>query len=140
MALPILGSTDHVERTVIKHIFLAGLTGASLLLAGPALAQRQSPAGSDAAGTGSLTIAERQAAWNDNKAEYRRRVARDGQRSADRWLDQQALAKRGPTTDAAARPRAKGKTNCKKIRWVNRATPGFGGSGITMSRVPVCSD
>lgn len=34
-----------------------------------------------------LTLSERQAAWSRNKAEYRRRLQRDGQASADRWLD-----------------------------------------------------
>ncbi len=41
-----------------------------------------------------LTLAERQTAWSRNKAEYRQRVARDGQASADRWLDSVALANR----------------------------------------------
>ena len=34
-----------------------------------------------------VTLAERQAAWSRNKSEDRRRVVRDGQASADRWLD-----------------------------------------------------
>lgn len=34
-----------------------------------------------------VTLAERQAAWSQNKSEYRRRMLRDGQASADRWLD-----------------------------------------------------
>lgn len=99
----------------------------------------------------SLTLAERQAAWSTHKAEYRRRLLRDGQASADRWLDAQARAARGTSPATAAVPtrktaalradvRPSGKKNCKRIRWVNRATPGFGGSGMTMSRVPVCDD
>lgn len=106
---------------------------------------------------GTLTLAERQAAWRTHKDEYRRRLMRDGQASADRWLDAQALASRGPQAPPAATPtpataatpateapragkKPKGNRNCKKVRWVNRATPGFGGSGMTMSRVPVCDD
>ena len=125
---------------MINRIVLAALAGSSLFLAYPTLAQRQPAAQSDAASGRPLTLAERQAAWNDHKAEYRRRVAQDGQRSADRWLDQQALAKRGGEAQPAAAERAKPKKDCKKIRWVNRATPGFGGAGMTMSRVPVCAD
>lgn len=99
-----------------------------------------------------LTLAERQAAWSEHKAEYRRRLLRDGRAGADRWLDAQALAARGTPSSApaakppqeAAAPRATADApdtrNCRKIRWVNRATPGFGGSGMTMSRVPVCAD
>ena len=98
-----------------------------------------------------LTLAERQAAWSTHKAEYRRRLLRDGQASADRWLDAQARTPRGASSTTAATPtretavpsvgtkRSDGK-DCKKVRWVNRATPGFGGSGMTMSRVPVCDD
>ena len=41
-----------------------------------------------------LTLAERQAAWSSNKAEYQRRLLRDGQVSADRWLDGIARANR----------------------------------------------
>lgn len=41
-----------------------------------------------------VTLAERQAAWSRNKAEYRRRMLRDGTASADRWLDGLALANR----------------------------------------------
>lgn len=47
---------------------------------------------------------------------------------------------------ASAAPRTSGRKtrasleNCKKIRWVNRATPGFGGGPMTMSRVAVCAD
>jgi len=98
-----------------------------------------------------LTTAERQAAWSLHKAEYRRRLLRDGQASADRWLDSQARTTRGtpPATTATstretAGPRGRAgpadKKNCKKVRWVNRATPGFGGNGMTMSRVAVCDD
>jgi hypothetical protein len=42
-----------------------------------------------------LNLAERQKAWNSNKAEYQKRLLRDGKSSADRWLDQVALADRG---------------------------------------------
>lgn len=56
------------------------------------------PAGqSTAASDSTLTLAERQAAWSAHKNEYRRRLLRDGQASADRWLDAQALASRGTT-------------------------------------------
>jgi hypothetical protein len=41
-----------------------------------------------------VTLAERQAAWSRNKAEYRRRMLRDGPASADRWLDGVARAGR----------------------------------------------
>lgn len=41
-----------------------------------------------------VTLAERQAAWSQNKAEYRRRMLRDGQASADRWLDSLVRANR----------------------------------------------
>ncbi|HEY0622209.1 hypothetical protein [Sphingomonas sp.] len=41
-----------------------------------------------------VTLAERQAAWSRNKAEYRRRMLRDGPASADRWLDGIVLANR----------------------------------------------
>ena len=98
-----------------------------------------------------LTLAERQAAWSTHKAEYRRRLLRDGQASADRWLDAQARTARGASSTDAPAPmrettapladtRPSATKNCKKVRWVNRATPGFGGSGMTMSRVPVCDD
>lgn len=43
---------------------------------------------------GRVTQAERQAAWSRNKAEYRRRMLRDGPASADRWLDGLVLAGR----------------------------------------------
>lgn len=41
-----------------------------------------------------LTLAERQRAWSSNKTEYQKRLLRDGKPSADRWLDQLALAGR----------------------------------------------
>jgi hypothetical protein len=41
-----------------------------------------------------VTLAERQAAWSQNKAEYRRRMLRDGPASADRWLDSIVRASR----------------------------------------------
>lgn len=41
-----------------------------------------------------VTLAERQAAWSRNRAEYRRRMLRDGTASADRWLDSLVLASR----------------------------------------------
>lgn len=124
---------------MIKHIVLAGIAGPFLCAATSALAQQPTSIGL-AAAQRPLTLAERQAAWKANKAEYRRRLVNDGQRSADRWLDQQARAKSGSEGSATAPPRATGKRNCKKVRWVNRATPGFGGAGMTMSRVPVCAD
>src|SRR3546814_12079808 len=82
-----------------------------------------------------VSQAERQAAFSRNKAEYRRRMLRDGPAAANRWLDEQAGA-----APADARPRATtrtGKTSCKKVRWVNRATPGFGGGPMTTRRVDV---
>lgn len=88
--------------------------------------------------TSSVSMAERQAAWPRNKDEYRRRMLRDGPAAADRWLDEQVRA-----TSTRPRPQATtrtGKKNCKKVRWVNRATPGFGGGPMTMSRVAVCAD
>jgi hypothetical protein len=36
---------------------------------------------------GQPTMAQRQAAWSRHRAEYQRRLLRDGQASADRWLD-----------------------------------------------------
>lgn len=135
---------------MIKASVLGVLAASSVLLAFPAAAQGRASAQASAA-TRAPTLAERQAAWNANKAEYRRRLAADGQRSADRWLDRQALAMRGNGADAAKAPgttgapapsRAgtRGKKECKKVRWVNRATPGFGGGPMTMSRVAVCAD
>lgn len=124
---------------MIKHIVLAGIAGPLLCVATSALAQQPTSTGS-AAAQRPLTLAERQAAWKANEAEYRRRLVNDGQRSADRWLDQQARAKSGSEPSATARRNARGKPNCKKVRWVNRATPGFGGTGMTMSRVPICAD
>lgn len=127
-----------------KAIFLRALVGSYLLAAYPAIAQEGGA--SSAVTAQAVTLAERQAAWNANKAEYRRRVAKDGQKSADRWLDQQVIAARGGqnavTTNKSrsAKGGTKSKRDCKKVRWVNRATPGFGGSGMTMSRVPVCAD
>lgn len=129
-----------------KAIVLGALCGSVLVLSTPANAQGRSATSSGAAATQPPTLAERQSAWNANKAEYRRRVASDGQRSADRWLDQQVLAMRGGETADTSKPSSaastsgKGKKDCKKVRWVNRATPGFGGSGMTMSRVAVCAD
>ncbi|MCW4460591.1 hypothetical protein OK349_02650 [Sphingomonas sp. BT-65] len=41
-----------------------------------------------------VTLAERQSAWSRNKAEYRRRMLRNGTASADRWLDSLVLASR----------------------------------------------
>src|SRR3546814_19373219 len=85
-----------------------------------------------------VSQAERQAAFSRNKAEYRRRMLRDGPAAANRWLDEQAGA-----APADARPRATtrtGQTSCKKVRWVNRAPPGFGGGPMTRSRGAVCAD
>lgn len=85
-----------------------------------------------------LSLAERQAAWSRNKTEYRRRMLRDGPAAADRWLDQQARrdARQSPTP-GTSRKSMKG---CKKVRYVTRPTPGFGGGPMTMSRVAVCAD
>lgn len=41
-----------------------------------------------------LTSSERQSAWSRHKGEYRKRLLRDGQASADRWLDQTAISER----------------------------------------------
>src|SRR3546814_13117091 len=85
-----------------------------------------------------VSQAERQAAFSRNKAEYRRRMLRDGPAAANRWLDEQAGA-----APADARPRATtrtGKPSCKTVRWVNRGTPGFGGGPWTIGRVAVCAD
>lgn len=114
------------------------LAGSFLLCIGQSAAQAQDRSGAAETRARPLTLAERQSAWSSNKAEYRRRLVRDGQASADRWLEQQA---RGQTTEqrAGTTPRAS-KKNCKKVRWVNRATPGFGGGPMTMSRVAVCAD
>lgn len=120
---------------------MAVLAGASLFIAGAAHAQQR-----DIAATARpLTLAERQAAWSSNKDEYRRRVASDGQASADRWLDEQARATHGqaraaPTQSRPAPARRAGAKDCKKVRWVNRATPGFGGAPMTMRRVAICAD
>lgn len=119
------------------RLLAAALAGSSLFLAGAASAQ-QKPVQSAAAKERPLTLAERQAAWSRNKAEYRRRVVQEGQPAADRWLDQQA---RGTKTESRAKPRTRASMkDCKKVRWVNRATPGFGGGPMTMSRVAVCAD
>lgn len=137
---------------MIKAAVVGTLAASSLLLAWPALAQGRTSTPSAAAASKPVTLAERQAAWSANKAEYRRRLVSDGQRSADRWLEEQARAKRGgagagttqgsaaPRTTSPARPAARGTKDCKKVRWVNRATPGFGGGPMTMSRVAVCDD
>lgn len=89
-----------------------------------------------------VSQADRQATWSRNKAEYRRRMLRDGPAAADRWLDQQARASATTRTAPQARTSQSrtGKRNCKKVRWVNRATPGFGGGPMTMSRVAVCAE
>lgn len=42
----------------------------------------------------SISMAERQSAWNANKSEYRKRMLRDGPASADRWLDSLVMAGR----------------------------------------------
>src|SRR3546814_2394410 len=52
-----------------------------------------------------VSQAERQAAFSRNKAEYRRRMLRDGPAAANRWLDEQAGA-----APADARPRATTRT------------------------------
>src|SRR3546814_14403918 len=82
-----------------------------------------------------VSQAERQAAFSRNKAEYRRRMLRDGPAAANRWLDEQAGA-----APADARPRATtrtGKPSCKKVRWVNRADRK---SGVWGKRVSVRVD
>lgn len=106
----------------MKHkLLLAAMVGSSLLVADAAYAQwldpaldsqrwsnlrkhqqrqrekaqqqqKQRRAGGES--TKPLTLAERQAAWSQNKGEYRRRLLRDGQASADRWLDGVARANR----------------------------------------------
>lgn len=88
-----------------------------------------------------VSQADRQAAWARNKAEYRRRMVRDGPAAADRWLDRQARLSSSTRTTTSRTNRAGADTrNCKRIRWVNRATPGFGGGPMTMSRVAVCAN
>lgn len=95
-----------------RHLLLAAMAGSSLFLADVAQAQwldptldsqrwanlrkhqqeqakkaaeqRKRGGGVD---TKPVTLAERQAAWSRNKTEYRKRMLRDGQASADRWLD-----------------------------------------------------
>lgn len=93
--------------------------------------------------TGAVSLADRQAAWSRNKTEYRRIMLKKGPAAADRWLDEQVRAS-GTTTTAApvanSSQRRTRKGNCKKVRYVNRATPGFGGGPMTMSRVAVCDD
>ena len=86
-----------------------------------------------------VSMAEQQAAYERDKAEYRRRLLRDGQASADRWLDGKARSAPAKSQPHGA-PRANQAKKCKKVRWVNRATPGFGGGPMTMSRVAVCAD
>lgn len=130
-----------------KRIILTALTGSSLFVANAAYAQWANPtpgaqhvlsSSAQFAAAGSLTLAERQALWSGNKAEYRRRLARDGQASADRWLNEQARPDK-PKAQPKTTKRT-GKKDCKKVRWVNRATPGFGGAPMTMRRVAVCAD
>lgn len=116
---------------------IAVLAGSFLFIADTADAQQRDRTQSTATAR-PLTLAERQAAWSSNKAEYQRRVVRDGQSSADRWLDERARASTNqPRPKASTRTKKK---NCKKVRWVNRATPGFGGAPMTMRRVAVCAD
>lgn len=133
-----------MRRTRAAVIILAG---SFLLFAGQSPAQAQKRTDASERSARPLTLAERQAAWSANKAEYRRRLVRDGQASADRWLDQQARPQtseqRPPRQTAEQRSGTTthtGKKNCKKVRWVNRATSGFGGGPMTMSRVAVCAD
>ncbi|MBO9697970.1 MAG: hypothetical protein J7499_17390 [Sphingopyxis sp.] len=95
-----------------RHFILAAMAGSSLFLVDTARAQWLEPQldsqrwsnlrkhqqeqarraaeqrkRSGAVDTRPVTLAERQAAWSQNKAEYRRRMLRDGQVRADRWLD-----------------------------------------------------
>lgn len=122
----------------LSKLLMVALTSSTLLLADASHAQQQRSHRSTATSERPLTVAERQAAWSNHKTEYRRRLARDGQASADRWLDQQARTMRGePRSQSRTRTARK---DCKKVRWVNRATPGFGGGPMTMSRVAVCAD
>lgn len=114
------------------------LAGSLLLCVGQSAAQAQGRSDTAETRERPLTLAERQAAWSNNKAEYRRRLVRDGQASADRWLEQQARGQT-PEQQASTTPDTS-KENCRKVRWVNRATPGFGGGPMTMSRVAVCAD
>ena len=110
----------------------------ALAMACTAVSAHAAPSGSGS--TQRPSMAERQAAFERHKVEYRRRLLRDGQVSADRWLEAQtrpAPARRKPQQPA---PRAGEDKKCKKVRWVNRAAPGFGGGPMTMSRVPVCAD
>lgn len=80
------------------------------------------------------------------ESRYKRRVRIDGQAYADNWLQEQACPT--PAQEAAKKKRLtekRGLTDkqgrpCKNIRMVNRATPGFGGAGMSMSLVPKCAD
>src|SRR3546814_19628347 len=76
--------------------------------------------------------AERQAAFSRNKAEYRRRLLRDGPAAANRWLDEQAGA--APADHRPTAPTAPGNTSCKKLPWANRATPGLGRGSTARGR------
>lgn len=123
---------------------IAVLAGSFLFCVGPSAAQSRNQSDTAEASARPLTLAERQAAWSKNKEEYQNRLLRDGQASADRWLDEQARGHATEQRPKATTPRtsqkATSKKDCKKVRWVNRATPGFGGGPMTMSRVPVCAD
>src|SRR3546814_10983009 len=81
-----------------------------------------------------VSQAERQAAFSRTKAEYRRRMLRDGPAAANRSLDEQAgAATADPRPRETTRP---GKTNCQKVPRVHQATPGVGRGPITTNQVP----
>lgn len=102
-----------------RHLLLAAMAGSSLFLVDVAQAQWLEPhldsqrwanlrkhqqeqarkaaeqrKRNGAVDTKPVTLAERQAAWSRNKTEYRKRMLRDGQASADRWLDSLVRANR----------------------------------------------
>lgn len=82
-------------------------------------------------------LAERQAAWSRNKTEYRKRMLRDGKASADRWLDQQAQT---PSNSRRVIPADRTGASCKRVRYVTRAAPGFGGEPMKLRRIAICAD
>lgn len=96
------------------------------------------------------TMADRQAAWSHNKVEYRQRLLRDGPAAADRWLEQLAAGgvkasqadptvRQSGTPSKTVRSSKKSLKSCKRIRYVTRPRPVFGG-GMVLSRVAVCAD
>jgi len=123
---------------VTKRIVAAALALIALTTSYPAYSQHRGTSAPTSERT--LSIAERQAVWSQNRREYRRRLLQDGQSSADRWLDEQARRARGESRPQERTRSRDGAENCRNVRWVNRATPGFGGGAMTMSRVPICVD